>query len=92
MKNIELNTLPVYDGRCIKTTIRTYSDKSYTNVRGSNVSEDDIECEYFTVISIDSLLVYKNKYYLQVYLDNCAYRIANKQITDYLHDNLFETD
>ena len=47
---------------------------------------------HFTVISIDSLLVYKKKYYLHVYLDNCAYRIANKQMTHYLDDNLFETD
>ena len=52
--------------------------------------EDDIECELFTVISIDPLLVYEKKYYLQVYLDNCAYEIANKQMTDYLDNNLFE--
>ena len=48
-----------------------------------------IECESFTVISIDSLLVYE-KYYLQVHLENCAYKIANKQMTDYLDYNLFE--
>ena len=54
------------------------------------MSEDGKECEYFTVISVDSLFVYKNKYYLQVYLDNCAYKIANKQMTGYLDDNLFE--
>ena len=40
--------------------------------------EDDLECESSTVISIDSLLVYENKYYLQVYLDNCAYKIVKK--------------
>ena len=51
--------------------------------------EDDKEHEPFTVISIDSLLVYKSKYYLQAYLDNCAYKIANKQMTDYLDENLF---
>ena len=51
--------------------------------------EHDIECELFTVISIDSLLVFE---YLRVFLDNCAYEIANKQMTDYLDDNLFETD
>ena len=27
-------------------------------------------------------------YYLQVYLNNCAYKIVNKQMTDYL-DNFF---
>ena len=55
-----------------------------------NVSEDDIECESFTVISIDSLLVYNKKYYLQVYLDNCAYKTVHRQMTDYLDKNLFE--
>ena len=54
------------------------------------MSEDDMDCESFTVISIDSFFVYENKYYLQVYLDNCAYKIPNKQMTDYLDENLFE--
>ena len=48
--------------------------------------EDDIECKCFTVISIDSLLVYDKKYYLQVYLDNCVYKTASKQMTDYLYE------
>ena len=48
--------------------MRTYGDKVYINFRGLNVPEDDIECESFTVISIDSLLIYDKKYYLQVYL------------------------
>ena len=52
--------------------------------------EGDIECESFTIISIDSLLVYENKYYLRAYLDNCDYKFVNKQITDYLDEHLFE--
>ena len=42
----------------------------YTNFRDLIVPENDIEYEYFTVISIDFLLVYDKKYYLQVYLDS----------------------
>ena len=57
LRNIELNALPVYDDRYIKSKIRTYSDKVYTNFRGLNVPEDDIECESFTVISINSVLI-----------------------------------
>ena len=49
--------------------------------------EGDIECEFFAVSSIDSLHVYKNKYNLQLYLDNCAYKIAHKQMTDYLDED-----
>ena len=55
-----------------------------------NVPEDDIECKSFTVISIGSLFVYNKKYYLQFYLDYCAYRIVNKEMTDYLDEKLFE--
>ena len=90
LKNIRLNALPVYDGRYIKTKIRTFDDKLYKNFRGLDMPEDDIECESFTVSFIDSLLVYDKKYYLQVYLDNCVYTIVNKQVTDYLDENIFE--
>ena len=48
--------------------------------------EDDIKCEYFIFISLDSLLVYKKQYYLQVYLDNCAYKIVYKQMTDHFYE------
>ena len=71
LKNVKLNALPVYDDRHIETKIRTYDDKVYTNFRGLNMPEDDLECESLTVISTDSLLAYENKYDSQVYLDNC---------------------
>ena len=90
LKNNELNALPVNDDKYIKTKIRTYGDKVYNKFRGLNVPEDDIEYESFTVISFDSLLVYENKSYLQVYLGNCAYKIVNKQIKNYLDENVFE--
>ena len=78
LKIIELKTLPVYD------------NKVYSHFRGLTfVPEDDTGCEYFTVISIYSLLVYENKYYQQVYLDSCAYKVTNKQMTDYLDESLF---
>ena len=42
LKNIEVNALPVCDDSYIKTKIRTYGDKIYTNFRGLNEAEDDI--------------------------------------------------
>ena len=92
LRNVELNALPDYDDRYMKTKIRTYIDKVYTNFRSLNVLENGVECESCSIISIDSLLVYENKYYLQVYLDNCTYKIVNTQRIDYLDDNLFEPD
>ena len=87
-----MNALSVYDDRYIKTKIRTYGDKVYCNFPSLNVPEDDVDCESFTVISIDSLPVYESKYYQQVYLGNCVYKSVNTQMLDYLDENLFESD
>ena len=92
LQNIELDALPVYDGRYIKTKIRTCCDNVYTNLHSINLPEYGAECKSFTIICIDSLLVYDNRYYLQVYLDNYASEIIDKQMVNYLDDNLLETD
>ena len=55
--------------------IRTYGGKVYTNFLGLNKPKDIVECESFAVISVDSLLVYESKYYLQVNLDNYPYKM-----------------
>ena len=52
LKNIEFNTLPVYNNIYMKNKIRTYDDKVYTNFSGSNVPKDGVECESITIISI----------------------------------------
>ena len=72
--------------------IIVYDDEVYTNFRGLNVPEDVTECASLTVIFIVSVLVYKYKYYLLVYLDNCAYKIVDKRIMVYLGENSFKTD
>ena len=69
LQNIDLDILPVYDDGYIKTKMKTYGDKIYTNFRGWNAQENGVECESFTVISIDSLLILDNTNYLQVSLD-----------------------
>ena len=79
IENSNLNAFPFYDDKYIKTKIRTYGDKFHTNFRGLNVPEDGIECEPFTVISIDSLLVYKSKYYLRVYLTTVCTELFTRE-------------
>ena len=90
LKIFQLNALPFYDNRFVKNKLRSYGDKVYTNFCGLNVPDDDIECESWTVISINFLLVFHDKYYLQVHLDNYVYKIINKQMTDYLDEHVFE--
>ena len=79
LNDIEFNALPVYGIRYTKNRLRTYGDKVLANFCGLKVPQDGVEYEWFTIISIDPLLVYENKYYLQVYLDNCTGKIVYKQ-------------
>ena len=93
LKNIKLDILPVCDDRYRKAKLQTYGNNIYINFRGLSVPEDGVECEvFFTVICIDFLLVYNNKYYQQVYVEYCAYKVVNTQMIDYLDENLFESD
>ena len=54
-----------------------------------NVNLKNVKCESFTIICVYSLLVYENKYYLQIYLDDCVCKFVDKQIIDCLDDNPF---
>ena len=76
----------------MKNKIRTYGVKVYTIAQGLNVSKESVEYKSSVVIYIDSSLFYENKYYLQVYSDNCAYKVLDIHMIDYLDDSLFESD
>ena len=52
-----MNVLPVYDDNFIKTKASTFGNKVYANFRSLVLPEYGVKCEYFTIISICSLLV-----------------------------------
>ena len=87
-----MHAFPVYNDRYMKTKIRTCGVKVYTIAQGLNVPKDSVEYKSSVVIYIDSLLFYENKYYLQVYLDNGAYKVLDIHMIDYPDDKLFESD
>ena len=80
LQNIEFKAFVVYNDRYIKTKIRTDGNKVYISFRNSNVRENGVECESVTTISADFLLFYEKEYYLEAYLDNCIFKIINKQV------------
>ena len=56
------------------------------------MSEDGVECESLLQSFLSIIYLFMKKYYLQVYLRNCAYKIVDTQMVDYLDDILFEPD
>ena len=66
LENIEWNALTVCDDRYIKTKIRTYGNKVYTNFCGLNVPEGYIYWQKFIDISerIDPIKSNRSKEYM----------------------------
>ena len=76
LKNIELNHLPFYDDKYIKTKIKTWDYNVYTNFCSSNVPEDDIF--FYSLFNIDRYIQFFMLCNRQVYNFYCL-KIKDKK-------------
>ena len=61
LKSVALTAFPVHDDKYIKSKIKTNSKKINTHFYDLIVPEDGIKCNCMTMISIDSLFIYREK-------------------------------
>ena len=64
----EFNSEPVYNDKYIKTKIKIYNDRVYTNFQHNKIPKDNEYCANFSVILLDSIFVnsiqeYYHKYF-----------------------------
>ena len=87
----DFNTKTTYgdDDKCIKTKIKTYTDSIITslyNKKGSKkIPEEKISHKCLSVMILDSIIYAYEKYYPQVFLQECKYvkeNIKTKNYTD----------
>ena len=77
---------PIYDGCYIKTKVKTSSEVIKTMFDGEEISKERMEYVCLACISIDSVLKIGGKYYPQVYLEQCKYKVKKREVknfTDY---------
>ena len=58
-----LNSEPVHNKKYIKTKIKIYNDKVYTNFQHNKIPKDNEYCACLSVILLDSIFVNSNKEY-----------------------------
>ena len=89
----EFNSEPVYNDKYIKTKIKIYNNRVYTNFQHNKIPKDN---EYFaclSVILLDSIFVNSDKeYYPQMFLEECKYEIKNKKIVNSINEDLDLSD
>ena len=79
----------MYNNKYIKTKIKVYNDKVYTNFQHNKIPKDNEYCACLSVILLDSIFVNSNKeYYLQIFLEECKYAIKDRKIINRINEVL----
>ena len=86
--NIKFHSIPVYDEKYIKAKVREFSDVIKTNFLGDEIPKEDMHYTCIACITIDSIMRMEKTNYLQVYLEECKYKIKKTKITKFINTKL----
>ena len=103
LMKIDFNTKTTYgnaaDDKYIKTKIKTYKDSIITNFYDENgskkIPEEKVPHKCLSIITLDSIIYAYEKYYPQVFLEECKYvkeNIKSKNYTDMELESESDTD
>ena len=76
--NIKFHSQPIYENKYLKVKVREFDGNIKTNFLGNNLPKENTYCTCIACITLDSVLKMNKKYYPQVYLEQCKYKV--KQI------------
>ena len=79
----------MYINKYIKTKIKIYNDKVYTNFQHNKIPKDNEYCACLSVILLDSIFVNSNKeYYPQIFLEECKHVMKDRKIVNTINEDL----
>ena len=96
LMGIDFNTKPTYgdddDDKYIKTKIKTYKDSITTNFYNKNgskkIPEEKVPHKCLSIIILDSVIYAYEKYYPQIFLEECKYAKENIKTKNYIDKKL----
>ena len=78
----EFDTNPIYNEKYIKPKTKVHNKKVNTNFHSNKIPHESLECVCLSVTLLDSVYRKDNKYYPQVFLEECQYIVKQKKIYD----------
>ena len=91
---IDFNSKPTYgeDDKYIKTKIKTYEDSTtanfYNKKWSKKIPEEKIPHKCLSIIILDSIIYAYEKYYPQVFLEECKYVQEKIKTKNYIDEEL----
>ena len=78
----------IYDDSYIKTKVNTFSEVIKTWFGENEISKAKIEYICSACVSVDSVLKIDKKYYPQVYLEQCKYKVKKREMKSFIDDEV----
>ena len=72
---IKFHSEPVYEYRYLKAKVREFDGVIKTNFLGNDMPKENMHYTCIACITIDSVMRIDKKNHLQVYLEECKYRV-----------------
>ena len=82
--SIKFHSMPVYDEKYIKAKVREFNGVIKTNFLGDEIPKESMHYTCIACITIDSVMRMEKKNYLQVYLEECKYKIKKTKMNNFI--------
>ena len=84
----EFDSDPVYEGKYLKTKIKSYKGKINANFHNNKIPKEDSQFIFLSVTLINSVFRTDNNNYPEVFLEECKFIIKEKKIPKHIIDNI----
>ena len=85
---IKFHSEPVHDKTYIKAKVREFDGKIKTNYLGNDAPKENMHYTCIACITIDSVMKMDKKYFPQVYLEECKYKVKKIQMSRFINAEL----
>ena len=85
---IKFHFEPPYEYKYLKFKVKEYDGVIKANFLGNGIPKENIHFTYTACITIDSIVKIDEKYFPQVYLEECKYKTKKIQMSRFINAEL----
>ena len=88
--NKEFDSESVYgdNDKYINTKIKSYGDNVNINFHGTKIPKENASYKCLPLIMLDSVIRVSKKYYTQIVLEECKYKIKKNKMKNLINDDI----
>ena len=88
----EFDSELVYNEKYLKTKIKSYNGKIYTNFHNNKILKEGSQCIFLSVLLVESVYKEDKNYYPQVFLEECKCVVKEKKMPTFITDGIETSD